>query len=71
MDMNHWILASLDLTNKYMLRILYNSKTPHEEVFCENTQLYINKLMNVDNLNYIYANVIKQLDYSSCGLALM
>jgi hypothetical protein len=37
--MNHWILASLDLTNKYMLCILYDSKTPHEEVFCEDTQL--------------------------------
>jgi len=39
MDMNHWILASLDLINKYMLCILYDSKTPHEEVYCEHTQL--------------------------------
>jgi hypothetical protein len=64
--MNHWILTSLDLTNTHTPRILYDSK--YDKVLCENTTLKISKLLNIDRLNYIYANVMKQPDQSSCGL---
>ncbi len=42
--------------------ILYDSKTPHDKIFCANTKLKINELMNINNLNYIYANVMQQVN---------
>jgi hypothetical protein len=50
--MNHWIL--------------YDSRTPHDKMLCANTKLKISELMNIDNLNYTSANVMQQLDQSSC-----
>ncbi len=66
--MKHWILASLDPTNTHTPYILYESKTPYDKVLCENTTLKISKLLNIDHLDYIYANVMQQIDQSSCGL---
>jgi hypothetical protein len=66
--MKHWILTSLDLTNTHSPCILYDSKTPYDKVLCENTTLKISKLLNIDHLNYIYANVMQQIDQSSCDL---
>ncbi len=60
--MNHWILASLDLSYTHTPCILYDSKTRYDKVFCENTTLKIIKLLNIDHLNYIYANVMQQPD---------
>jgi len=37
-------------------------KTPHDKIFCANTKLKISELMNINNLNYIYANVMQQFD---------
>jgi len=47
---------------------LYESKTPYDKVLCENTTLKISKLLNIDHLDYIHANVMQQIDQSSCGL---
>jgi hypothetical protein len=52
-NMNHWIL--------------YDSRTPHDKILYANTKLKLNELMNIDNLNYTYANVMQQPDQSSCG----
>ncbi len=65
-NMNHWILASLEVTNTHTLCILYDSK--YDKVLCENTTLKMSKFLNIDHLNYICANVMQQLDQSSCGL---
>jgi len=62
--MNHWILASLDPINTHTPCILYDLKY----VFCEITTLKLSKLLNIDHLNYIYANVMQQPNQSSCGL---
>jgi len=67
-NMKHWILASLDPTNTHIPYILYESKTPYDKVLCENTTLKISKLLNIDHLDYIHANVMQQIDQSSCGL---
>jgi hypothetical protein len=67
-NMNHWILTSLDPTNAHTPYILYDSKTPYDKILCKNTTLKISKLFNIDHLNHIYANVMQQPDQSSCGL---
>jgi hypothetical protein len=41
-------------------------KTQYDKILCENTTLKISKLLNIDHLNYIYANVMQQPDLSSC-----
>ncbi len=61
-NMNHWILASLDPTNTHTPCILYDSK--YDKILCENTTLNISKLLNIDHLNCIYANVIQQPNQS-------
>jgi hypothetical protein len=53
-NMNHWILASLNLTNTNTPYILYDSKTHYDKVLCENTTLKISRLLSIDHLNYIY-----------------
>jgi hypothetical protein len=67
-NMKHWILTSLNPTNTHTPCILYDSKTPYDKVLCENVTLKISKLLNIDHLNHIYANVMQQIDQSSCGL---
>jgi hypothetical protein len=47
--------------------ILYDSRTPHHKILCANTKLKKSELMNIDNLNYTYANVMQKLDQLSCG----
>jgi len=42
--------------------ILYDSKTSHDNIFYANTKLKISELMNIDNLNYIYENVLQQFE---------
>jgi len=66
--MNHWISASLNPTNTHTPCILYDSKTHYDKILCENIILRISKLLSIDHLNYICANVMQQLDQSSCGL---
>ncbi len=67
-NMRHWILTSLDPTNTHTPCILYDSKTPYDKILCGNRTLKISKLLNFDHLKYIYANVMQQIDQSSCGL---
>jgi hypothetical protein len=58
MNLNHWILTSLHPTNTYMPCILYDKKISFDIMHCENLKLKISELMNIDNLNYIYENVM-------------
>ncbi len=62
--MKHWILASLNLTYTHTPCILYELKTPYDKVLCENKTLKISKLLHIDHLDYIYANVMQQIDQS-------
>ncbi len=64
--MNHWILASLDPIITHTPCMLYDSK--YDKILCENTTLKISKLLNIDHLNYMYANVMQQSNQSQCGL---
>ncbi len=45
--------------------ILLDSKICYDRVICKDTKLKISGLMNIDNLNYIYANIVQQLDQLS------
>jgi hypothetical protein len=65
---NHWILVALNPSNTYMPCILHDLKTSHDKILCANTKIKINELINIDNFNYIYTNVMQQHDQSSCDL---
>ncbi len=65
---NHWFIAFLYLTNKYVQCILYALKTLCEKQNGEYTKLKLSELMNIQHLNYTYVNVMQQPDQSSCGL---
>jgi len=67
-NMNHWIITSLDLTSKYMRCNVYHWKTIHDKKICEYMKLKLSELMNIQHMDYTYANVMWQLDQSSCGL---
>jgi hypothetical protein len=67
-NMNHWIITSLDLTSKYMQCNVYYWKTIHDKKICEYMKLKLSELMNIQHMDYTYANVMWQLDQSSCGL---
>jgi hypothetical protein len=45
---------------------IYNSHMPMKLFFTNNTIQLLCKLINVNNLLYTYANVMQQIDNSSC-----
>jgi hypothetical protein len=49
--------------------MLYDSK--YEKILCENITLKISKLLNIDHLNYIYANVMQQPNHNVVYLLLL
>jgi hypothetical protein len=57
-NMNRWIITSLDLTSKYMQCNLYHSKTLHDKKNCEYLKLKLSELMNIQHLNYTYKCVV-------------
>ncbi len=57
-NMNHWIITPLDLTSKYMQCNLYHSKEFNDKKNCEYMKFKLSELMNIQQLNYTYANVL-------------
>ncbi len=47
---------------------IYNSHMPMKLFFTNNTIQLLCKLINVNNLLYTYANVMQQIDNSSCDV---
>jgi hypothetical protein len=65
---NHWILIKIHMIIPNLHCTIYDSHMPKMKKLPSNTILLLCKLINVNNLLYTYANVIQQLDNSSCDV---
>jgi len=64
----HWILAKIHMSPPNLHCTIYNSHMPMMKKLPSNTIQLLCKLINVNNLLYTYANVMQQINNSSCGV---
>ncbi len=65
---DHWILVKVHMSTPNLHYKMYDSHMPIMKKLPSDTIQSLCKLMNVKNLLYTNANVMQQLDNSSCGV---
>ncbi len=65
---NHWILVKIHMLIPNLHCIIYDSLMPMMKKLHTDTIQLLCKFINVNNLLYTYANVMQQIDNSSCGV---
>jgi len=63
---DHWILIKIHMSTPNLHYMIYNSHMSMTKKLPNNTIQLLCKLINVNNLLYTYANVMQQIDNSSC-----
>jgi hypothetical protein len=65
---NHWILVKIQASTLNLHYTVYDSNRPTMKKIPNDIIQLLTNIINVRHLLYSYANVMQQLDNSSCGL---
>jgi hypothetical protein len=65
---NHWPFVHIYATTLDLHCIIYDSNTPKTKNLLDDIVQLLIKLLNVEHLLYMYANVMQHLNGLSCGI---